>query len=414
VRPRAQSDRLRRLALLVALVFATIAAPASAHKPSDSYLTLRVVDEQVFGQWDVALRDLDYAIGLDDDGDGAITWGEVRGHSAAVSAYAFAHLTLRRAGGVCVSALDRLMIDQHGDGAYAVLRFTAPACAGGASEEDAAAELDVEYRLFFDLDPLHRGLVQVSFERATELRTATGYDAERGTLASLLAQPAGVTIVGPEHPEAHFARRAPGRAATVAAFVQNGVWHIWTGFDHLLFLASLLLPAVARRERGVWRSAVGFRAALTHTVKVVTAFTVAHSLTLSIAALGIVHVSSRLVETLIAVSVAIAALNNLVPLFPPRRTWQVALAFGLVHGFGFASVLGDLALPRAGLLWALVSFNVGVELGQLAVVIALLPVVFAVRETPVFRWGVMTAGSAAIVLLALAWAGERAFNLRLF
>ncbi len=413
MRRRVPGSRLGRWSMFVAMLLTAIAAPADAHKPSDSYLTMRVVDDQVRGQWDIALRDLDYAIGLDDDGDGAITWGEVRAHADVLSAYAFDHLALHRAGGRCVPALDRLMIDQHGDGAYAVLRFTAPAC-GGATVDDADAELGLDYRLFFDLDPLHRGLVQVSFERPTEIRTATGYEAARGTLASLLAHPAGVTIVSPEHPEAHFAPRMPGRAMTVAAFARNGVWHIWTGFDHLLFLASLLLPAVARRERGVWRSAVGFRAALTHTVQVVTAFTVAHSLTLSIAALGIVPVPSRLVETLIAVSVAIAALNNLVPIFPPRRTWQVALAFGLVHGFGFASVLGDLALPRAELLWALVSFNVGVELGQLAVVVVLLPVVFAMRETPVFRWGVMTAGSAAVLLLALAWAGERAFNLSLF
>ena len=123
---------------------------------------------------------------------------------------------------------------------------------------------------------------------------------------------------------------------------------------------------------------------------------------------------SRLVESLIAFSVAVAAAGNLVPFLDARRTWQVAFLFGLIHGFGFASVLTDLGLGRSALALALVSFNVGVELGQLAVVGLLLPIAFGLRRTAGFRWGVMTAGSVAIVVIALGWLGERALNLRIF
>ena len=102
------------------------------------------------------------------------------------------------------------------------------------------------------------------------------------------------------------------------------------------------------------------------------------------------------------------------PLLDARRTWQIAFLFGLVHGFGFASVLTELGLGRGAVALALVSFNVGVEIGQLAIVVALLPIAFALRRTAGFRWGVMTAGSVAIVVIALGWLGERALNVRIF
>lgn len=400
--------------VLVACVVAGalgIATTASAHKPSDSYLALRVAGPDVAGQWDIALRDLDYAVGLDADADGAITWGEVRGASAAITAYAFGHLAVAYGGERCLPRLTELLIDEHGDGAYAALRFAATGCASAA--EDSAA-LTVTYDLLFDLDPLHRGLVRVTFTQPTELHASTGYDAERGTLDTLLAHGTEVAILSPDHPARTFAPRPAATSTVAASFVRDGVWHIWTGYDHLLFLLSLLLPAVARREPDGWWCAPSLRDALGHTVMVVTAFTVAHSITLSLAALAVVHVPARLVETLIAISVALAAANNLVPVVPHTRAWQLALGFGLIHGFGFASVLGDLELPRSALVLSLVSFNLGVELGQLAVVVALLPLAFLARRTPAFRFGVMSAGSAAVVLLALAWAGERALNLRIF
>jgi hypothetical protein len=396
--------------VVLGAVLLASAGPAEAHKPSDSYLAIHVAGASIAGQWDIALRDLDYAIGIDADEDGAVTWGEVRAQSARIAEYAFGRLRLRRGRFDCAPRVERLLIDEHADGAYAILRFTTAGC----EQAPAEAALALSYTLFFDVDPQHRGLVSVEYARPTELRASTGYDAERGTLERMLARPATVTILGPDHPDTTFRRERPSDTATIVAFVQNGVWHIWTGFDHMLFLISLLLPGVTRRERGAWRPVAGFRAGLAHTVQVVTAFTVAHSITLSIAALGIVALPSRLVESAIALSVAVAAVNNVVPLFAPRRTWQVALCFGLIHGFGFASVLTDVGLARRAALVALVSFNVGVELGQLAVVTLLLPVAFWLRNTAAFRWAVVTGGSVAIAVIALGWLGERALNVRIF
>ena len=144
----------------------------------------------------------------------------------------------------------------------------------------------------------------------------------------------------------------------------------------------------------------------------VTAFTVAHSITLSLAALGVLSLPSRLVASTIAASVVLAALNNLRPLVLGRR-WLVAFCFGLIHGFGFASVLADLGLPQDALLLALVGFNLGVEVGQLCIVIAFLPLAFLARGSLLYRRGVMIGGSALITLIAAVWFIERAFDLKL-
>jgi hypothetical protein len=145
-------------------------------------------------------------------------------------------------------------------------------------------------------------------------------------------------------------------------------------------------------------------------LKVVTAFTLAHSITLTLAALGVVSLPSRVVESVIAASVVLAALDNLWGRLE-RRRWAMAFAFGLVHGFGFASVLADLGLPQDALVLALVGFNVGVELGQLAIVLVFLPVAFALRATAFYQVGVLKGGSIVIALLAAWWFAERAFDL---
>lgn len=121
---------------------------------------------------------------------------------------------------------------------------------------------------------------------------------------------------------------------------------------------------------------------------------------------------SRLVDSTIAASVVLASMNNIVPLFHERR-WTMAFAFGLVHGFGFASVLSDLGLPQNALVLALVAFNVGVEAGQLAIVAAFLPAAFVIRRTLVYRRLVLLGGSLAIAILAAVWLVERTFDLKL-
>jgi hypothetical protein len=147
-------------------------------------------------------------------------------------------------------------------------------------------------------------------------------------------------------------------------------------------------------------------------LKIVTAFTLAHSITLSLATLGVLSIPSQVVESAIAASVALAALNNIRPMFQRRRA-LAAFAFGLIHGFGFASVLLDLGLPPASLLLSLVGFNAGVELGQIAIVTMFLPLAYLARDTGFYRKAVLVGGSALIFAIALVWLAERLFDMRL-
>ena len=145
---------MRQASLLAVIGFA-LAFPSvgSAHKPSDSYLTLTVDDGRPTGRWDVALRDLEHALGLDADLDGAITWGELRSRHEAIAEYALARLEVSRGSEACSLRPVEQLVDHHTDGAYSVLRFDVDCPAGGA--------VRVDYRLFFDLDPTHRGLLQI-------------------------------------------------------------------------------------------------------------------------------------------------------------------------------------------------------------------------------------------------------------
>ncbi len=372
---------MRRCLILLTLLFAW-ALPAQAHKASDSYLSLTVQGERIDGQWDIALRDLEMAVGLDANGDAAITWDEVRAQHEAIAAYALARLALANGGNACPLRVTQHLVDTHTDGAYAVLRLQG-ACAA------PIATLDVGYNLLFDIDPQHKGLLRLTHGATV-----------------------GSAIFAPDARQQALQVAAPARWRQFADYVRHGVWHIWIGFDHILFLVSLLLPAVLVRSSSQWQGRETLKASVIDVLKIVTAFTLAHSLTLSLAALGALSLPSRLVESAIAASVILAALNNVWPLVHRWRA-LVAFVFGLIHGFGFASVLADLGLPQDALVVSLVGFNVGVELGQLAIVAVFLPLAYALRHGRFYRRVVLTGGSVLIALVAVVWFAERAFDLKL-
>jgi len=177
-----------------------------------------------------------------------------------------------------------------------------------------------------------------------------------------------MSVRQPERSSVELVFNAERREATVdlgstrtgwIAFIAMGAEHILSGPDHLLFLLALLALA-----KGIWPI-----------VRIVTGFTLAHSITLSLAALGIVDVPARIVEPLIAATIIWVALENLLAPAQPRWRWLIAALFGLVHGLGFASALTELGLPREAMVRALIGFNVGVELGQLAFVAVVMPAV---------------------------------------
>jgi HupE / UreJ protein len=367
------------------MLLALLLPAAHAHKPSDSYLTINVKAAAISGQWDIALRDLDFALTLDADGNGELTWGEVRARHADIAAYAREHLRVTADDKACSVAVGGQQIDEHTDGMYSVLPLSL------TCEAASPARIALAYTLFADLDPQHRGLLNL---------------VARGASRS--------AVLGPQQSTQSFELGEIDRWRQFTDYVREGVWHIWIGIDHILFLLSLLLPSVLvwQAVKKKWSAVDRFGEAFVDVLKVVTAFTLAHSITLSLAALGVIELPSRLVESVIAASIIVAALNNIWPrVF--GRLWMVAFGFGLVHGFGFASVLADLGLPRDALVLALVGFNVGVELGQLAIVIVFLPLAYALRRSAFYRRWVMVGGSVVISMLAAVWLVERASGTKL-
>ncbi|NNG22863.1 HupE/UreJ family protein [Telluria aromaticivorans] len=368
--------------VLLALLALLSGQPAYAHKASDSYLNLEVRGQQVEGRWDIALRDLEMAVGLDGNGDGELTWDEVRGRHAAIAAYALARLKLNSDGSACPLQVTQQLVDSHTDGAYTVLMLRGSCSA-------AVTRLDIDYSLLADIDPQHKGLLALRHGSTTS-----------------------TAIFSPEQPHQKLQLADPSAGRQFLDYLKHGVWHIWIGFDHILFLLSLLLPAVLVWRDKAWHGRDSLRGGAIEVVRIVTAFTLAHSITLTLASLGIVTLPSRLVESAIAASVIVAALNNVWPIVHRGRAW-FAFGFGLLHGFGFASVLAGLGLPQDALLLSLVGFNVGVELGQLAIVAAFLPVAYLLRNGLFYRRAIMVGGSSVIALLAGVWLAERVFDLSL-
>jgi len=369
--------------LIICMALFALVTNAHGHKPSDSYLNVKIQGSDIHVQWDMALRDLEYAIGLDADNDGKITWGELRARHAEIAAYALPRLEIRAGDAPCVTGIPAHYVDNHSDGAYTVLRFSATC-------SKAPQTLDIRYGLFFDLDPTHRGLLQVNWNNRTQ-----------------------TAIFSPDRPTQTIEMKAAQSWRLFLDFLREGIQHILRGFDHILFLLSLLLPAVLKCHAGKWQAVSSFQPAFLDVFKIVTAFTVAHSITLSLAALDIVHLPSRWVESVIAASIVLAAMNNVYPLFDGRR-WLVAFFFGLIHGFGFAAVLADLGLPQGALLRALIGFNLGVEMGQIAIVGLFLPLAYALRQSWFYQRVALVPGSLLVAAIGFIWWVERMFDLKLF
>jgi len=441
-----------RPALAAALLLAC--AAAQAHKASDAYVSLQVDDSDVVARMDIALRDLDRDLDLDADADDALTWKEVRTRWIDISALARAGLRLEADGTRCTPApaepsaiaADAPALTAHSDGRYAVVRARWHCAA-------PVQRLALAYDLFARTDPTHRGIVRVdrlgsaAAARLAVLSPGAGWHrftlpqaapAAPGNAPSTTA-PAPASATSPIPTAALAPAPAPARsaapdagadgnatdeaAASIAGFVREGIHHILIGYDHILFLLSLLLPAVwvrrlsaagadgASRASAAWRPAEALRPALANVLKVVTAFTVAHSITLALAVFDVVNPPPRWVESAIAASVVLAALNNLKPVISESR-WKLTFVFGLVHGFGFASALKDAGLVQGALVAPLVGFNVGVEIGQLCIVALALPIAWALRGTRVYR-GAFASGSAAIAAVSGLWLVQRVFDLRL-
>lgn len=384
---------MKRL-LNISLLLLLWATPAAAHNVGESYLYLQIERNSIAGRFEVALTDLNPALGLVGT-PGEITQENFEQHVGFLQQYYRDHVSIFRG----PDGSEELPIEftEHElirvNGGFAALSFDIGGL--GGLEGRVPDVLVFDYSVLLDEVPSHRGFLLV------EYNWTTGTFANENQIS---------LVFRPDERRQEFEVKTDGRWRGFVAVVGLGIEHIWEGIDHILFLVALLLPAVLRREDGSWQPVEKFGPAFVHVVKIVTAFTLAHSVTLSLAALGLVSLPGRLVETVIAASIAIAAADLLVPIFR-GKLWLVVVAFGLFHGFGFAGALSEMGVLGEHKILPLLGFNLGVELGQVCIVAVLVPILYLVRRPSLYRKVAIPAAAVFLIAVAGVWVAERAFDI---
>jgi hypothetical protein len=369
------------------VLFCLASAPTNAHSLGEGYLYVNVSDSSLDGWVELTLDDLNAAVNIDAGGDGKVSADEIEANLQKIQQYLSNH--------VSIGDGSRDYVLDFTDYELLNVSFSQYALFNYVTNETAIPDvLETGYNILFDYDEDHRGFLVIASNSKSEYVNS-------GEDVALIFTP------DRRKQDIDFSKLSPW--TSFFDFLRHGVWHIWIGFDHVLFLLALMLPAVLVRSNGAWQPVGNFRQAVWNTAKIVSLFTVAHSITLTLAVLEIVSIPGRLVESIIAISVLLAALNNIFPVVRNGVGW-IVFSFGLFHGFGFASVLQDLSTNAANVAADLAGFNVGVELGQLAIIAIAFPFLYAVRAKNFYFRGVLPVGSGIIALLALGWLLERVSN----
>lgn len=359
---------------------------AEAHQFSTAYLAIQTHNNSpiMTAEYRLAVRDLALLVPVTVDQKNQITWGAIKAQDAAINAVLAQNIVWKSGTAACSMNPQRepLAIDQVAGLSY-IVKYLSVDC--GKSN---ATTLD--YRMLGHIDSGHRLII-----------SSENMDKPEAPGRTWLIAPS-VTELG---------NTSNNLFETFKTYVKEGIHHILTGYDHLLFLICLLLPAVYNRVNQQWVPVKSRMTAVRHTFYIATAFTLAHSITLTVAALNIISLPSRWVESAIALSIAVAALNNIFPSILGAKQIRIAFSFGLIHGFGFASALSDLPLHLGTRLMALFSFNFGIELGQITCILIFFPIALALRDRVFYRQVMFKGGSIAACVLALLWMTQRMLDL---
>ena len=384
------------------LILLSFVPPQSveAHSPDQGYLYLRIYGDAMGGRFELAAKDINRAIGTDLDDN--LTLDIIKPHLDKLYSYFISRSSF-----------------QSDLGKYPI-RFTEPTLLDLGEKPDfirfnfemenvtqVPESLDIEYNLVFDQHEIHRGMLIVEYNWKAGIvnneALISGVFTPTDTKETLSLTDASIW-------------------KGFIALVKLGIWHIWIGLDHILFLVALILPAVVRRRREVktltdltknndWIPVERFKPAFFYIIKIITFFTIAHSITLALAALNIINLSSRVVESIIAISIALAAVHNIKPIFKSKE-WLIAFGFGLFHGFGFASVLGEKGLSGDFMILSLLGFNIGVEVGQVLIICMIFPVLFLIRKMKIYP-PIIKYGSFLLIFISIYWFIERGFDVDL-
>jgi hydrogenase/urease accessory protein HupE len=396
---------------LFTLVFASLFfAPTSteAHEPDHSYLYLRVYEKAMEGRIETSLEDLNQALNL--QLDTTLTQESIKQYLPQIQNYLKSKIEFK--GGsdsysIQFKEIDMLWLEDPEEGDF--LQFYYELNGVNTIPDN----LDIRYEVFLDENPEQRGMLIV------ESNWKAGIVNNHTMISNIFTQ-------SEKQQQLSLTDRSIWKG--IWALIKLGVWHIWIGLDHILFILALILPSVVRRrsealdmstvETNVsanysdsWLPVSRFKPAFWYIIKIITFFTIAHSLTLALAALDIVKLNIQFVESVIAGSIALAALHNIVPIFK-QKEWVIALVFGLFHGFGFASVLGEKGLSGDYMVASLLGFNVGVELGQVLIICMMFPFLFLLRKFNIYP-KIVKYGSMILILISIYWVIERGLGIDL-
>ena len=374
------------------------------HAPDQSIIFLSVYSDAMGGRFEMEVNDINATMGL--NLQKGITKQEAQPYVEQIKAYFLANSKFESSLGLHEAKFnDNIEILDLELGTFILLDFD---LTNTASIPDY---LDITYTGVFNVEPNHQGVVVVEYNWKAGI-----FNNE--SLISLVFT------------ESDTKQRLDLTDASVMkgflTMIWMGIWHIFIGLDHILFILALVLPSVVvllkMGEKSVyqpatvpglgevnsWKAVEKFKPAIIYVITIITFFTISHCITLSLAALDIFNLPSRFVETLIALSIALAAWHNIKPIF--KKDWLIAFGFGLFHGFGFASVLGDIGLTGEYMVLSLLGFNLGVEIGQVAIICVIFPILFILRNTKYYA-KILVYGSLLLILISMYWFVERAFDI---
>lgn len=349
-----------------------LSLPAQAHRSYESHMFLDVTGPVTL-RWEIETRNFETLFSLDDSGNEIVSWAELTAHMPELLNYAAGSISLRVNGEQQTLQLVQPELKRVDDETYLVVQLL-------GLPDTRIEQFDLSYSLFFDMDLQQRLLLKVRTPQGDAL-----YRMGPGRQRLLLA---------------------PGYGSALerfADFLMLGGEHIISGYDHLVFLLMLVVSALlAQRLAAEW----GSRRLAMQLLKLVTAFSVAHSITLMLTAADLIFLPPAWIELGIALTVLWASLGNLF-VRPHALTWPLVFMFGLIHGFGFANALREMELVRYDFIAMMLGFNLGVELGQLLMVLAVLPLLLVLRRYSRAYVYVLRGLSALSVLAALYWVLER-------
>lgn len=387
---------LRKKAQLL-LLFFFLPLLAFAHIPNQSYIFLRIYEtDGIHGRFEINIREVNKVFGTDfKDG---VTHSDVKPKIEDIKAYLLKNASFSSDLGDHKIILEDTGIFEFNLGYFVQVYFRLE------NTKNLPKKLNVKYAAVFNKDDTHRGYL------ITEYNWRDGVINEEANIS---------LDFSPNKTQDTMDLTKSSIWNGFYAMIKQGVWHIWIGIDHILFLLALILPSVVRRRKNKlnkfsvfdWEPVKTFKSAFIYIIKVVTFFTIAHTITLTLASLEIVNLPSRLVESVIAFSIGLAAYHNIKPIFK-MKDWVIAFIFGLFHGFGFASVLSDLGLTNEFLTLSLLGFNVGVEIGQLAIIALIFPILYLIRKLKSYP-KLLVYLSVVLIIISLYWFIERAFDIDL-